>query len=142
MSFSLILRWVARLLSVGLAGLFVAFALGEEVPPPWPATLNTLWLALLVVCLASLLYAWRSEIVGAVAALVSGGGFYLLDFYQSQWHRLPGGWVFPLLLVTAIIYLLAAAVRASPGAGFGSGGLGGNASSSVASGPRLRRRRC
>ena len=101
-------RWTARTLSVALPLLFAAFAIGEGPPPMLPLSLHTLSFGLLAICLAGLLLAWRIEVVGAALALVAAAGFYLNDYLLSGFHSFPGGWVFPLLLVTPLLYLIAA----------------------------------
>jgi hypothetical protein len=102
------IRWTARILSLALTILFAAFAIGEGPPPMLPPSLQTLSFGLLSICLAGLLLAWRFEVVGAAVALVAGVGFYLNDFFLSGFHSFPGGWVFPMLLVTPLLHIIAA----------------------------------
>ena len=109
-------RWAARVLSVALTLLFAAFAIGEGPPPMRPLSLHTLSFGLLAICLAGLLLAWRIEVVGAALALVAAVGFYLNDFFLSGFHAFPGGWVFPLLLITPLLYVIAAILENHSGA--------------------------
>jgi hypothetical protein len=103
-------RWSARILSVGLAILFVAIAIGAGIPPLWPANADTLAILLLVSSLIGLILAWRLERGGALTALAAAGAFYVLEFYRSGWQHAPTGWVYPLLLVTSLLYLVASLV--------------------------------
>jgi hypothetical protein len=106
-----LIRWIARLLSVGLAALFVALVVGEGAPPLWPLSVYMLLFALLTICHAGLLIAWRWELAGALMALLGMAGFYVVDFANSKFERIPGGWVCPLLFVTTLLYLAAAMSR-------------------------------
>ena len=115
MTITSLLRWTARLLSLVLATLFAATALGEGVPPLLPATLETLAMLLLLVALTALLFSWQFEVVGGSIALLASGGFYLLELYRSEWRHAPTGWVFPLLIVTPLLYLAASACTPSRG---------------------------
>jgi len=105
---SSLLRWLARTLSLALAILFVAMAIGEGLPPLLPLSMRTLSFALVATGLAGLLLAWRFDVAGAVVALASGVGFYLVDYFASGFRSFPGGWCFPLLLVTPLLYLIGA----------------------------------
>jgi hypothetical protein len=105
---SSLIRWTARVLSLALAILFVALAIGEGLPPLLPLSMRTLSFALVATGLAGLLLAWRFEVVGAAVALASGVGFYLVDYLASGFRSFPGGWCFPLLLVTPLLYLISA----------------------------------
>jgi drug/metabolite transporter (DMT)-like permease len=107
MGIVLTMRWTARLLSVTLALLFMAFVIGEGLPPALPFSMRSLSFALLAICLTGLLLAWRIEGMGAVLALVGSVGFYLNSFYLSGFRSLPGGWAFPLLIVTPLLYVAA-----------------------------------
>lgn len=109
MNATLLMRWTARVLSVGLAALFAAFAIGEGLPPLQPVSIQTLSFALLSLALGGLLIAWRFEAVGAAVALAGAIGFYLVDFATSEPHAIPNGWVFPLLIVAPLLYLTAVA---------------------------------
>ena len=102
------LRWTARALSAGLVALFVVLVIGEGPPPFWPLSLHTLLAALLVACHAGLLIAWRWELVGGLLAMSCMAGFYLVDFANSGFERFPGGWVFPSLFFTGLLFVVAA----------------------------------
>ncbi len=103
------IRWTARLLSLALCALIVAIAIGVGPPPVLPFTDASLSLGLLSACLVGLLAAWKYEAAGAALALASIAGFYAHDYYASGFHRMPGGWVFPLLVATPLLYFAAAA---------------------------------
>jgi hypothetical protein len=117
MSAASTIRWMARLLSIALIFLFAAVLIDEGPPPILPLSMQTLSAALLMLCLAGLLLAWRWEGAGAALALAGSVGFYLNDFIQSGFQRFPGGWVFPLLLLTPLMYLAASAQSVRPPSG-------------------------
>lgn len=98
-------RWTARTLTVGLIVLFAAFGLGEGLPPLWPMSWHTVSATLLLVSLVGLMFAFRWELAGGLAALVGAVGFYGVDFAVSGFRGFPSGWVFPLLLVTPLLFL-------------------------------------
>lgn len=102
----MILRWTARLLGMVLLAIFCAFFLGEGHPPFLPLSVATMESYLLMLSLAGLLVALRYEALGGMLGMAGCIGFYLADFAASGCHRLPGGWVFPLLFVTPALYLL------------------------------------
>jgi hypothetical protein len=106
-----ILRWIARLSSLALVTLFVAIAIGEGPPPLWPLSIHTLLFCLLVLCLAGLLVAWRWELVGGLIALAGIVGFYLVHFANTGFGHFPGGWVFPSMFVTGVLFVVAATIR-------------------------------
>jgi hypothetical protein len=101
-----VLRWIARLLSVALVVLFCIFLIGEGPPPFFPLTLQTIASLLLLLALAGLLIALRAEALGGILGLAGSAGFYLTDFAASGFHQLPGGWIFPLLLIAPMLHLL------------------------------------
>lgn len=103
----MILRWTARLLSVVLVALFCVFFLGEGHPPFFALSVQTMESSFLMLSLMGLLVAWRYEVFGGMLGMAGCVGFYLTDFAASGYHRLPGGWVFPLLFITPVLYLLA-----------------------------------
>lgn len=99
-------RWSARLLTVGLNVLLVFFLIGEGFPSLWGASLQVVVLSmLLLLCWAGLLIALWCEALGGWLALAGSAGFYLADFAASGFRRFPGGPVFPLLLITPLLYL-------------------------------------
>lgn len=102
------LRWIARVLSAGLIALFCVFLIGEGFPPLYPVSRVTLQFFLLLLCLVGLLIAFRAEALGGMLAFAGSLGFYLVDIFATHRHRLPGGWVLPLLLITPMLYLLTA----------------------------------
>lgn len=113
MKFATILQWMARLLSLALAVLFVIFGFGQGLPQILPASIHTLSLGLIVLCQAGLLLAWRFELVGAIIGLLAAACFYLVDFGKDG-HSFPSGWVFPLLLMTPLPYLIAFRIKRRP----------------------------
>jgi hypothetical protein len=102
------MRWVARLLAMAAAGLFVLFAV--ECGPTALASLSwsspqgiPLLLALLV-SLAGLLIAWRWELVGGAMAVGGAVAIVALVCAGSGWELLRCALVFaaPLLLAGAL----------------------------------------
>jgi len=105
MSVAVVLRWTARVLSAGLVFVFCIFALGEGLPARLKLN-EALLFACLALCLGGLLTAWRLETIGGILALLGAVGFYATELLTR--HRLPGGWILPLLLITPLLFLLAA----------------------------------
>jgi hypothetical protein len=101
-----VLRWIARGLSVALILLFGELIVGEGPPPFFPLSLQTIESVLLLLNLLGLLVALRAEATGGVLGIIGAAGFYLTDFAVSGFQRFPGGWLFPLLLITPVLYLL------------------------------------
>jgi hypothetical protein len=91
--------------------LYVALVIGQGPPPLWPLSIQTLLFCLLALCLAGLLIAWRWELAGGLTALVGIAGFYLVHFAESGFARFPGGWVFPSLFVTALLFVVSGVFR-------------------------------
>lgn len=107
MKAALIVRWTARLLNLGLTALFVVLLIGEGPPPVLPLSWPSLSFLLLFLWLLGLLLAWRFEVAGPALAFAGIAGFYLNDFFLSGFQRWPGGWVFPLMLITPLLYFAA-----------------------------------
>jgi hypothetical protein len=103
-----VLRWLARVLNIFLSATLVVFAVDEGLPPVSSLSWASLSFVLLAVWFAGMLLTWRWEAIGASAALIGIAGFYLYDFNLSGLERWPGGWVFPLMLLTPLFYLTAA----------------------------------
>ena len=118
MKYASFLRWTARSLSVGLAALFAAIAVGEGPAPLLHLSWSTPSFCLLLLSLVGLLVAWRKEAFGATLAISGSVGFYVYDFVSSGFERFPGGWVFPLLILTPVLYLIAWTAQRTARVGF------------------------
>lgn len=80
-NFIAVLRWLARLSGLAIAGGFVALAVGEMLSPQSsPPSKLTEWtgIILLTVACAGMLMAWRWELPGAVLSLASLAAFALM----------------------------------------------------------------
>jgi hypothetical protein len=106
-----LIRWIARILSLALFVLFAALVVGQGPPPLWPLSIHTVLFGLLILCFAGLLIAWRWQFAGGCLALVGITGFYVVHFVGSGSAQFPGGWVFPLALITAILLIVDAGIR-------------------------------
>lgn len=102
------IRWTARVLSAALFALFATLLLGEGPPPLWPFSITTLLFCFLATAFTALVVAWRWELAGSLIALAGVAGFYLVEWAQSDFNRVPSGWVMPLVALTGMLYLLAA----------------------------------
>jgi hypothetical protein len=101
-----VLRWAARLSSLGLAGLVVLFAIGEGFNPTKfkPAELALtvpFFIAWLGLCLG-----WRWEGWGGLLAVGGVAGFYGVHFAVTGFGRFPRGWAFPVLALPGVLFLL------------------------------------
>lgn len=100
-----VLRWIARMLSLGVFAILGAFAFGEGTPRPAD------WL--LLACfpigpVLGLMLAWWREILGALLTLASLAAFYLLCIAEG---RAPVGPYFAILASPAALFLLAGLLR-------------------------------
>lgn len=104
-------RWTARVMSLGLAGLLLVFFFGEggwnllisvARAPLVPEHIMTI--ALFFVAVPGLLAAWKWEIAGGVAVLVGAGVFHAVDWVVSgSFPDFP----FTLFFVAGLLYLAA-----------------------------------
>lgn len=105
---SSVLRWVARVWSLLLAGFAVLRAITPDSSVTQPIPLEDLFLlGIWGAAIAGLVIAWRWEIVGAWLAIA------IMFFRELVWVILKGDWVVNFLIVwalivpPAILYLLA-----------------------------------
>jgi hypothetical protein len=99
-------RWLARIMALGLAGVILFIAIGQGFNP---AMLTPRELALAVPLFATwvgLMLGWRWEGLGG--ALVVGGiaSFYLIHFATTGLDHFPRGWFLPGLAVPGVMYLV------------------------------------
>ena len=97
-----VVRWLARLSGLLIAGLYMFFAIGEFMTPhsgPSPTFVEGTGIALLTATCAGMLVAWRWELTGAIVSLVSLIGFTLL--IRANNHV-----VTVVLAVPGILYIL------------------------------------
>ena len=110
-----LLRWGARLLSIGAALFVLALAIGEGVPRPGSLGFRVgAYFLLMLVGLGANLAAWRWDVQGASTALVALALLAAVEITASG--RLPGAWFFILLGIPACAHLLAWALRLQLGA--------------------------
>ena len=106
---TVIIRWFARLLALGVTALFVYAAreFGSSIfpaldwgPQGWPLLIG------LIVAVAGLWLAWRWEMVGGLMAVVGGAGIMVLVCAGSGADMLLCALLFALpILVTGSLYL-------------------------------------
>jgi hypothetical protein len=97
-----VVRWMARLSGMLIAGLYLFFAIGEFITPHSghsPTFVEGTGIALLTVTCAGMLVAWRWELPGAALSLVSLIGFTLLIRVNN--HSMT-----VVLAVPGILYIL------------------------------------
>ena len=95
-------RWTARVLAGAVLLLFVAFAMGEGLPP-------VSWLSgALSVVIAGLAVAWLHDLLAGALIVIGTAAFYVINFAQSG--SFPGGWVFPLLFIPGVLLLMSSAM--------------------------------
>lgn len=107
MKTALLFRWTARFLSLALATLLLFLAAGTGLPPLVRLSVQSLLSWCLFLTILGSLAAWRWEVLGASIAIGAIVAFYLIDFTASDFKHLPGGWVFPLLILVPACYLFA-----------------------------------
>ena len=103
------MRWVARLVGLVAAGLFVLFAveLGAKILPalPWTDPQGMPLLIVLLAALAGVLVAWRWELLGGILTFAGALGIMALVCTGSGADMLYCAFLFaaPLLLVGALL---------------------------------------
>jgi hypothetical protein len=101
----LLLRWMARFLSVISVVLILTFFVGEGFNPANIAAKE--WLGLLffpVGVVAGLVIAWRREVLGGAITVGSLLAFYLLYGLLLS-GRFPGGWAFVVFAFPGFLFL-------------------------------------
>ena len=99
--------WLARALAgllILLFGVFYGAHLLGGSSPPW-----TLQSGALLLAVVGLGVAWRWELAGGVTVVLGVVAFYALNYLDSG--RLPGGWVFPAVLIAGVLFLGLATVK-------------------------------
>lgn len=103
---ALILRWIARVMSLGTIGIIGAFAFGEGTPT------KAEWLVLAffpIGLVVGLVLAWWREIPGALLALGSMAAFYAIHFAARG--TFPAGPYFAVLVSPAVVFLAAGLIN-------------------------------
>ncbi len=101
---AVVIRWLARVLSV-LALLFVLmFVAGEGLPFRGLRPTEGVYLTIFFLALLANVASWRWQRVGASVALLGLLGLILVE------GGLPGGWFFVLIGIPAVCSLLASAL--------------------------------
>ena len=104
------LRWTARLLAGILVGLVLLIFVGDGASnlltlKPAEALQMTVFLTTCV----GLVIAWRKPFLGG--AIATGGILLFFAVEIAGTGKLPTGLVFPLILLTGILFLLSAFIR-------------------------------
>jgi len=94
-------------LSLVLAALIIIFVVGEGMPPLFTLSIAALESWFLLFTVVGSLAAWRYELWGGIVGLAAIAAFYFTDFVASGFRHFPGGWIFPTLAFTPLIFLLA-----------------------------------
>ncbi len=92
-----IIRWVARIWSIGSIGLLCAFLVGEGMPP---ITLKSILFPFGV--MAGLIMAWRFERMGGLLAAASIILFYAVEYLGHG--SFPKGYAFILISAPSVIF--------------------------------------
>lgn len=99
-----VLRWTARVWSLGTIILVLAFIVGEGDNPVGPDE----WLGFLFfpfgICVGMVL-AWRWEALGGIVTVGSFGVFYMVRLATAG--RLPEGWAWLVFAAPGFLFLLA-----------------------------------
>jgi hypothetical protein len=100
-AYLIVIRWIARLTSLGTIAVIAAFAFGEGTPSGQD------WLLLVffpIGLLVGLVLAWRNELLGGAVALGSMLAFCAVVFAASG--RMPTGPYFAVLAAPAALFLV------------------------------------
>ena len=106
----LVLRWLARITGLMLAGLGLFFVVGEGPPHPvrQPISVQLEFLAMLLM-LAGFLLGWRWEAAGGILAVVGFAVFFATEMVVNG--RQPGRAI-PLFAIPGVLFLATAGVAA------------------------------
>lgn len=107
-----LIRWAARLLSIGAVLFVLTFAIGEDARQGTFNARSGTMLLFLVVGLGANLVAWRWEVGGAAAALIALTGLAAVQLTADG--RPPGIWFFILLGIPALLHIASALLRTRP----------------------------
>jgi hypothetical protein len=101
---AVVARWTARLLSLAVIGVILAFMIGEGFNPLHFGARDLALCAFFPLGLVvGLALAWRWELAGGLIAVLSILGFYALHLILSG--GFPRGWAFPTLAVPGLLFL-------------------------------------
>lgn len=95
-------RWLGRALAVAAALFMLAFAQGEPSTTRALTATEVILLVLLIGAVLANVAAWRWELAGAGAALISTLLFAVVELVRN--HRLPGPWIIVVMAVPAMFY--------------------------------------
>ncbi|MEQ8211530.1 MAG: hypothetical protein RH917_17020 [Lacipirellulaceae bacterium] len=102
---SLLLRWSARIVGLLILAFVILHILGEGIPKELFSKPGEALLTLsFVTSLLGFAILWRWEFAGGLLVAIGISSFYLIHFKITG--DLPGGWVFPSLLITGILALI------------------------------------
>lgn len=111
MKIATVFRWTARCLGAALTWLFIVLFVGEGPPPLFAFSRDALMSWLLLVMAFSFVAARRYEFWGGLIGLAAIAGFCLTDYVASGFQYYPRGWLFPLFVLTPILFLVASLLR-------------------------------
>jgi hypothetical protein len=110
------LRWTARLLAAILVGLVLVIYIGEGgLNPLKLRPVDALQKTHFLTACIGLGIAWRWPLLGGAISTVGMLLFFATEVAVTG--RLPNGLVFPLILVTGMLFLLSACIRRRMSAG-------------------------
>lgn len=106
----LVLRWLARITGLILAGLVLLFVVGEGPPNPvrQPFSVQLEFLAMFLM-LAGFLLGWRWEAAGGIMVVV---GFAIFFATEMVVNGRPPGRAIPLFAIPGVLFLATAGVAA------------------------------
>jgi hypothetical protein len=106
----LVLRWLARITGLILAGLVLLFVVGEGPPNPvrQPFSVQLEFLAMFLM-LVGFLLGWRWEAAGGILAVV---GFTIFFATEIVVNGRPPGRAIPLFAIPGVLFLATAGVAA------------------------------
>lgn len=110
-----VLRWTARILSLAVIGLLLAFMIGEGFRF-WRFTPKELTLSLFFTfaVIIGILLGWRWELLGGLVTIGGLVGFYGVHFLQVGFF--PRGHAFLLFALPGFLFVLASVVQRFGGA--------------------------
>jgi hypothetical protein len=107
---AVVLRWVARLLSLLVIGFLLLFIVGEGPPP-----LDLKHLCFPFGLMLGLAIAWRLEWVGSAIVVLSAASFYAFEYYSVG--KFPKGpWIL-ILAAPAAFFMLSRIPHAADASG-------------------------
>ncbi|PWU09424.1 MAG: hypothetical protein C5B50_27515 [Verrucomicrobia bacterium] len=100
-----VLRWLARILALLMAGMILLFYVGEGFNPFHLTTRELILSVPLFITWIGLWLCLKWDGLGASLVMTGMAAFYLVHFAQTGFGKFPRGWAFPLIALPGLLSL-------------------------------------